>query len=158
MKQRCDNPSTNGYENYGGRGITYCKRWESFENFLDDMGERPKGKTLDRIDVNDNYEPDNCRWATAKEQAANVREPRVRKPRPNASARGYDSAWEKVRAAFLAEHCNCAFCAAEGRKTPAKIAHHIWSVRDFPGRRLDPTNLMPMCQSHHSSLKHGNVG
>ena len=74
MKQRCLNPKVAGYQSYGGRGITVCERWrDSFENFLVDMGERPKGKTIDRRDVNGNYEADNCQWATPKEQSANRR-------------------------------------------------------------------------------------
>lgn len=74
MKRRCLNPKVRGYKNYGGRGITICERWlESFENFLADMGPRPPGMSLDRIDPNGNYEPGNCRWATAKEQSLNKR-------------------------------------------------------------------------------------
>lgn len=74
MKQRCLNPKNDEYSNYGGRGITVCERWLDFENFLADMGPRPTGTSIDRFpDKNGNYEPGNCRWATAKEQNNNMR-------------------------------------------------------------------------------------
>jgi hypothetical protein len=75
MRTRCLNPASDKYAAYGGRGITVCARWRHFENFLADMGERPKGLTLDRRNNEGNYEPANCRWATAKEQRLNRRVP-----------------------------------------------------------------------------------
>lgn len=75
MIDRCFNPSTANYKYYGGRGISVCDRWQKFENFLADMGEPPPGLTLDRINNNGNYEPDNCRWATWFEQARNKARP-----------------------------------------------------------------------------------
>jgi hypothetical protein len=73
MTQRCLNPNNDRYYDYGGRGITVCERWLDFANFLADMGERPEGTSIDRIDVNGNYEPTNCRWATSAEQGTNKR-------------------------------------------------------------------------------------
>ncbi len=77
MIQRCTNPNNNRWRHYGARGISVCDRWLKFENFLADMGLRPKGLTLDRKNNDGNYEPGNCRWATASEQQRNKRGSRV---------------------------------------------------------------------------------
>lgn len=102
MKERCFNPKHHAYDQYGGRGITVCARWLQFENFLADMGERPKGMTLDRFPNNDgNYEVSNCRWATPSQQQINKR------PYPRASRK--DPAYFKA----------CSDCGVEKYYSPA---------------------------------------
>lgn len=71
MVQRCTNPKVQFYSRYGGRGIKVCDRWKKFENFLADMGERPEGMTIDRIDNDGDYEPSNCKWVTHQQNCNN---------------------------------------------------------------------------------------
>jgi hypothetical protein len=73
MKRRCEEKNDINYKYYGARGIKVCEEWRLFKNFVSDMGIRPEGKTLDRINPNGNYEKSNCRWATAEQQIKNRR-------------------------------------------------------------------------------------
>lgn len=71
MRKRCSNPNQVGYQRYGGRGIKVCERWDSFANFLSDMGEAAPGMSIERLNSNGNYEPSNCRWLPLARQSAN---------------------------------------------------------------------------------------
>ena len=73
MKQRCSNKRNKAYKHYGGRGIRYCAEWESWAGFYADMGERPEGYTLERVDVNGDYCPENCIWLEKRKQGTNKR-------------------------------------------------------------------------------------
>jgi hypothetical protein len=77
MKQRCENPNMHKYPSYGGRGITVCKEWQDFSVFLADMGPRPEGCSVERIDNSKGYGKDNCRWASRKDQQRNLRTNRL---------------------------------------------------------------------------------
>lgn len=73
MRKRCSNPKAQNFKHYGGRGIKVCERWQDFSAFLEDMGQRPDGTSIERIDVNGGYEPGNCIWLPSKEQPNNTR-------------------------------------------------------------------------------------
>lgn len=77
MVQRCKNPSDRSFKDYGGRGITVCDEWLDFACFREDMGPRPAGRSLDRVDVDGNYCKENCRWATSVQQSNNRRNNRI---------------------------------------------------------------------------------
>jgi hypothetical protein len=77
MKQRCSRKKDTNNPNYGGRGITVCERWQKFDNFLEDMGPKPVGLTLERRNNNLGYSPENCKWASQVEQANNKRNSRL---------------------------------------------------------------------------------
>lgn len=98
MINRCENPKNSSYGGYGAMGITVCDRWHDFRNFLTDMGERPEGKTLDRINPKGPYAPENCRWATAAEQRKNISPECDLKTRMATSA-AVKQRWAKWRAA-----------------------------------------------------------
>jgi hypothetical protein len=118
MIQRCSNPRATGFANYGGRGIKVCDAWRSsFEAFYADMGPRPDGMTLDRIDGDGNYEPGNCHWATRAEQTVG------RRP----------TKWVRLRGRLMP----LAYASTELGMSPSGIYHHIYSRDVTPQEAVD---------------------
>lgn len=133
MRQRCNNPNKKEYIHYGGRGIVVCTRWSYFLNFLEDMGKRPSKKhSIDRIDVNGNYEPGNVRWATKQIQAENTT---VAKFLSHADQNLTISEWER-RCGFargtISRRLASGWSVAEAIDTKPVIGHkvHPEPVRD----------------------------
>lgn len=144
MKQRCLNPNAEKYKTYGAKGITICQRWiESFADFYKDMGPRPEGRTIDRKNTNGNYEPDNCKWSTAKEQAEN------RNPFDTSNAlkshcpSGHDYVGDNVRITTNGDR-KCRTCEREQAKTRRGMKPKVDKApksRCINGHDLSPENI-----------------
>jgi hypothetical protein len=133
MLARCNRPHHQAFKNYGGRGISVCERWNSFDNFLEDMSPRPDGYTLDRLDNSKGYSPENCKWTSWRDQALNRRHP------PVSGASGHRWAYRTKNNKFQAQYkepgtrktVRCGLYPTAGEASLAACAHRLenyWSI------------------------------
>jgi hypothetical protein len=134
MIRRCENPADKHFKDYGGRGISVCERWKDLRTFVADMGDPPEGMTLDRWpDMNGNYEPGNCRWATPKQQAQNTR--------------------RNVMADFNGENlCLSEIADRIGMKKSTLYARAYKAMRDVEAR-IGTAKATPMAVSHCEQIQ-----
>lgn len=136
MITRCQNPKCKAFKNYGGRGITVCERWQKFENFYADMGDRPEGKTLERDDNSKGYSPNNCVWADRKTQGRNKRGIRmvtvngVSKPMSewaDESGVAIGTIWQRLNKGWTAEEAVLTpiITKRKGIKRGEALRHHV---------------------------------
>lgn len=135
MFDRCRSVHDSNYRLYGARGITVCERWEALENFIQDMGLRPSdGHSLDRIDNDRGYEPGNCRWATAAQQARNQQ--RHRRPDVGVIFRKKEKKWH-ASLKVLGQKVHCGFFETQEEAISARKAaeQKYWVLNESPPRR-----------------------
>lgn len=142
MVARCTDPKNAKWKYYGGRGITVCERWRTFENFKTDMGERPDGHTVERKDNNGNYEPENCIWATMAVQGANRRNsgPQAR-PIEYRGETHHASEWARklgLSRATICHRLKRGLPVSEVLSTEMTPARRGWAANPRPGRRKKP--------------------
>lgn len=117
MRARCNNPNNEDFANYGGRGIAVCAEWDDFATFVSDMGARPDGLTIDRVDTNGNYEKSNCRWADAETQANNKRNNRIVGPNGETLAQMAKAmGMSHSKLAYRLDHCDDPYSKDDLRK------------------------------------------
>lgn len=164
MTDRCGNPNNTAYAHYGAKGIAVCHRWSDFSAFLADMGERPEGMTLDRIDGSKGYSKDNCRWASAKEQAENRKRCG---PIPRLSGedialmcriRAQGISWAEIGAQFGVHPAHASSLCRRAGVASAKVANRKQTPQRgerVPGSRLKESDVVAILASTESCIALG---